>query len=180
MTANDRQVGGDHYKQAEVEPWDIVHMYNLDYYLGNALKYILRHEKKGKATDIDKAIHYLQKWLELHDDRPGSVPTFEQRLEAAQRFVGQDSTEKLPILTEEEQRDLWECRRNMANRVFIEFNKMMEDSVLKEIPSPLGNLIKERIDEAEKPAHYQLEEVQRRWVDQTMGARALENLHGRI
>ncbi len=31
---------------------------------GNAIKYICRHQNKGKANDIQKAIHYLEMILE--------------------------------------------------------------------------------------------------------------------
>jgi len=62
-SAADRQVGGDHYKGKECQVWDIVNEYGLDYYRGNALKYILRN-KMDPVEDIKKAIHYLEYWLE--------------------------------------------------------------------------------------------------------------------
>ena len=62
MSAHDRQVGGDHY-QKEIQPWDIIDAYDLDYYEGNALKYLLR-DKGDRTEDLQKAIHYLEKELE--------------------------------------------------------------------------------------------------------------------
>lgn len=61
--ARARQVGGDHYKTAKIQPWDIIDDHQLDFYEGNALKYLLRR-KNNRSEDIQKAIHYLQKKLE--------------------------------------------------------------------------------------------------------------------
>jgi len=61
--ASDKQVGGDHYKKHSLQPWDIIDAYNLDFYEGNALKYLLR-DKGRRQEDIKKAIHYLEKILE--------------------------------------------------------------------------------------------------------------------
>lgn len=73
MSANDVQIGGDHYKRAkEYQHWDVVIALGWDYLLGNATKYLWRLGKKGgpeKALeDIDKAIHYLQKKREIMAD----------------------------------------------------------------------------------------------------------------
>jgi hypothetical protein len=71
MSANDKQVGGTHYKNPNGIPdhWDIVVGMGWDYLLGNATKYIWRLGRKGppeKAIeDLDKAMHYLAKKREL-------------------------------------------------------------------------------------------------------------------
>ena len=62
-----RQVGGTHYKDKKCEVWTIIDEYGLDYYRGNALKYILRN-KMDTYEDIQKAHHYLEKWLEANKD----------------------------------------------------------------------------------------------------------------
>ncbi len=64
MSANDKQVGGDHYKRNEIQPWDVIEQYNLDFFEGNVIKYVLR-SKGDRKTDLMKAVHYLQKKLEL-------------------------------------------------------------------------------------------------------------------
>lgn len=61
--SSDKQVGGDHYKKHLIQPWDIIDAYHLDFYEGNALKYLLR-TKGSREEDIKKAIHYLEKILE--------------------------------------------------------------------------------------------------------------------
>ena len=65
--AADRQVGGTHYKDKTCEVWTIIDEYGLDYYRGNALKYILRN-KMDTYEDIEKAQHYLEKWLEINKE----------------------------------------------------------------------------------------------------------------
>ena len=58
-----KQIGGNHYKVLGIEPWEIVDANGLDYYRGNAIKYILR--KKGGIEDLKKAIHYIEHIIEL-------------------------------------------------------------------------------------------------------------------
>ena len=59
------QVGGDHYRQTAIQPWDIIDDWSLDYYRGNALKYLLRAGRKGPALqDLEKARHYIEKCIE--------------------------------------------------------------------------------------------------------------------
>lgn len=73
MRANDRQVGGTHYKDMGVEPWDVVDTWPLEqrigYYRGGALKYVMRMGTKDEAPqEIAKGKHYLEKLLEvLHE-----------------------------------------------------------------------------------------------------------------
>jgi len=54
-----KQVGGDHYSKHAIQPWDIIEEYGLDYWEGNALKYLLRR-KGPRVQDLAKAIHYLE------------------------------------------------------------------------------------------------------------------------
>jgi hypothetical protein len=53
-----KQVGGNHYKDHAIQPWDIILEYKLDFWEGNALKYILR-KKLDRLEDLKKARHYL-------------------------------------------------------------------------------------------------------------------------
>jgi hypothetical protein len=49
-----------HYQGKKFEVIDIINDYSLNFELGNAIKYILRADKKGnKKQDIEKAIWYL-------------------------------------------------------------------------------------------------------------------------
>ncbi len=59
------QIGGDHYQGRTMQPWDIIEAWDLDFWEGNALKYLLRR-KPGvdRVEDLSKAIHYLEKCVE--------------------------------------------------------------------------------------------------------------------
>ena len=78
--ANAIQVGGDHYKQMGVEPWDVVDTWPLEqqvgYYRGSALKYTMRMGAKDeRLKEAGKGLHYLQKLCEvLAADESTSVP----------------------------------------------------------------------------------------------------------
>ena len=68
--ANDRQVGGDHYKAMGVQPWDVVDTWPRDqrigYYRGGALKYLMRMGSKDESPmEVAKGQHYIQKLLEV-------------------------------------------------------------------------------------------------------------------
>jgi hypothetical protein len=69
-TAKEKQVGGSHYKDMSVQPWDVVDTWTreqqIGYYRGGALKYIMRMGSKDQsATEIAKGKHYLEKLLEV-------------------------------------------------------------------------------------------------------------------
>lgn len=69
VKANDIQHGGDHYKKfGDLQPWDVILAWNLGYLEGTALKYIARWRDKGGVEDIKKAIHFLQKFVEVHEN----------------------------------------------------------------------------------------------------------------
>lgn len=54
-----------HYNAGKYEAIDIIEDWNLDFHCGNAIKYICRHRhKEDPKQDIEKAIWYLQRYLE--------------------------------------------------------------------------------------------------------------------
>ncbi len=68
--ANETQVGGTHYKDMAVEPWDVIDTWPIDQQIGayraGALKYIMRMGSKDEAAqEIRKAGHYCQKLAEV-------------------------------------------------------------------------------------------------------------------
>jgi len=66
---NSIQVGGSHYRTADgqgEQHWDRVYrLYGRGYFVGCATKYIERYHLKNGAQDLEKAIHFLQKLIEL-------------------------------------------------------------------------------------------------------------------
>ena len=64
MDANKRQVGGDHYKSA-VQHWDLAAIYGWDYFTARAIAYLMRWPKKNGIQDLEKAVHFIQKKIEV-------------------------------------------------------------------------------------------------------------------
>lgn len=55
----------EHYSANGIEAIDVIDAYNLNFYLGNAIKYILRAERKGnKKIDLEKAVWYLNREID--------------------------------------------------------------------------------------------------------------------
>lgn len=82
MSANELQIGGDHYKSEglmqeravdlgynkPIEHWDLVVIRGYNYLQGNASKYLDRYEKKGTPVqDLKKARHYIDKLIEIEE-----------------------------------------------------------------------------------------------------------------
>lgn len=63
--ANSRQVGGTHYKVGGEEHWDRVARLKLDYFQAQITKYVERWRDKGGVQDLEKARHFLDKYIEL-------------------------------------------------------------------------------------------------------------------
>lgn len=65
--ANDKQVGGTHYKDQQIEVWDYVVQNDIAYLEGNIIKYVSRHKAKNGLNDLKKAQHYLEKLIEVEE-----------------------------------------------------------------------------------------------------------------
>jgi hypothetical protein len=83
MTANTKQVGGEHYRQNKTQHWDWA-QYKC-YLVGAATKYLDRHDAvttditKTGIRAIEKALHYIQKLVER------DYPEYELRFEIVKR-----------------------------------------------------------------------------------------------
>lgn len=71
--ANERQVAGTHYRGAAIQHWDYAAANGLDYFEGQITKYVCRWRKKwptakGRLDDIEKALHFAEKFAEVTDD----------------------------------------------------------------------------------------------------------------
>lgn len=64
MSANDKQVGGTHYRNP-FQHWDLAHELDLGYFEGQVTKYLTRHRFKKGLEDAEKALHFAEKLLEL-------------------------------------------------------------------------------------------------------------------
>ena len=71
MSANDRQEGGNHYRNKAIQPWDYIAGNGIGYLEGCAIKYLSRWREKGGVADLRKAIHYCQKLIEMEEAKGG-------------------------------------------------------------------------------------------------------------
>jgi hypothetical protein len=70
MNADEVQVGGSHYKDMPIQPWELMeavltHEEFIGFLKGNIIKYSLRAGRKDGSDDGGKAKHYLQKLIEV-------------------------------------------------------------------------------------------------------------------
>lgn len=65
MGANEYQVGGEHYKKGKIQHWDYAASNNFDYFQGQVTKYVSRWKDKNGIQDLEKAKHFLEKYIEL-------------------------------------------------------------------------------------------------------------------
>ena len=56
----DRQVGGKHYKNFCIQPYEFISKNNLSFFQGNVVKYVCRYLNKNGIEDLEKIIHYCQ------------------------------------------------------------------------------------------------------------------------
>ena len=67
MNANSKQVAGTHYAVGSgYQHWDIVVDQQLNYFEGQITKYVMRARKKNGMQDLEKAAHFLQKYMEVY------------------------------------------------------------------------------------------------------------------
>lgn len=91
MPANDRQVGGGHYGGKQVQHWDLVFAFKWDYFQAQIIKYVMRHAQKNGLEDLQKAQHFLEKYIELAYPHGGIVPQGEgDEGDATKEYVDQD------------------------------------------------------------------------------------------
>ena len=56
----DRQIGGNHYKEFHIQPYEFISKNNLSFFQGNVIKYVCRYLLKNGIEDLDKIIHYCE------------------------------------------------------------------------------------------------------------------------
>lgn len=66
MSANSKQVAGNHYKTSGIAHWDMIDDNDVGYLAGNATKYLTRFRRKNGLQDLEKALHYVEKMIEKY------------------------------------------------------------------------------------------------------------------
>lgn len=101
--ANTRQVGGDHYKKhgdTGEQHWDRVARLGLDYFQAQVTKYVERCWDKNGVQDLEKARHFIDKYIEV-SKAAGRLSLLEQQRAAVNQdvFTAKDALHML-LLTE--------------------------------------------------------------------------------
>ena len=64
-----KQIGGDHYKDMAIQPFEFISKNELTYFQGNVIKYVCRYKQKNGVQDLEKIIHYCELEIKkLKDD----------------------------------------------------------------------------------------------------------------
>jgi len=92
MSANDKQINGDHYRGA-IQTWDYIVANDLGFLEGNIVKYVTRFRKKNGVQDLLKAQHYLDKLIEVENERlRRASDRNDHHQQAAESIVAQPET----------------------------------------------------------------------------------------
>lgn len=72
MSAFKKQVAGDHYQRLKIQPTEYITANGIGFCEGNVIKYVSRWRDKGGVSDLEKARHYIEILIELHnaDEKP--------------------------------------------------------------------------------------------------------------
>lgn len=98
--ANDVQIGGDHYKQQKIQHWDYVIANDIPYMEAQIIKYVSRWRTKNGLQDLEKALHFLQKLIEVE------ACTFAQGAKPCVCHSGDVSAEQLGSTTCQSEKQL--------------------------------------------------------------------------
>ena len=60
LSPQDKQIGGSHYKNFHIQPYEFISKNNLQFFQGCVVKYVCRYMKKDKIKDLEKIIHYCE------------------------------------------------------------------------------------------------------------------------
>ncbi len=55
-----RQVGGKHYKNFPIQPYEFISKNNLSFFQGCVVKYVCRYLQKNGIEDLEKIKHYCE------------------------------------------------------------------------------------------------------------------------
>ena len=64
MSVWKKQVGGNHYRKYKMQPSQFVTENKLLYPEGCVIKYVIRHQDKGRKEDLEKAKHMIDMIIE--------------------------------------------------------------------------------------------------------------------
>ena len=83
-TTNDH--GPEYYRRGNIQVWDFVRDQELNFHLGNVIKYVCRAGHKfDDIDDLEKAIHYLKNEVEFRTSQRVQECIRSEELESFER-----------------------------------------------------------------------------------------------
>ena len=67
--ADNRQVGGDHYKYYKIQPMEYALKNNLNFAQANIIKYVTRYKDKNGIQDLEKALHCIELLIDFEEGK---------------------------------------------------------------------------------------------------------------
>ena len=85
MAETTNNEGPQYYRRGSVQVWDFIRDQELNFHLGNVIKYVTRAGHKfDDIDDLEKAIHYLQNEVEFRTSQRVQELVQRERLQDAQ------------------------------------------------------------------------------------------------
>ena len=70
MAETTNESGPKYYRRGSIQVWDFIRDQELNFHLGNVIKYVTRAGHKfDDIDDLEKAIHYLQNEVEFRTSK---------------------------------------------------------------------------------------------------------------
>ena len=70
MATSTNKTGPEYYRRGNIQVWDFIRDQELNFHLGNVIKYVCRAGHKfDDIDDLEKAIHYLQNEVEFRSSK---------------------------------------------------------------------------------------------------------------
>tara|TARA_R110000796_G_scaffold42012_9_gene104165 strand:- start:3862 stop:4065 length:204 start_codon:yes stop_codon:yes gene_type:complete len=66
MDSKSIQIGGNHYKEMNIQPIEYIVANNIPYREANIIKYVSRYQSKNGLEDLRKARHYIDMIIESY------------------------------------------------------------------------------------------------------------------
>lgn len=137
MQANTTQVGGEHYRAASFQHWDLAALLKLGYFEGQITKYITRHPRKNGAQDALKALHFTVKLAELASTggwQPAHLYPTQAMLRdynGSNRLSAMDAHIIQEVLTWQHRRDLDRVKMLVAELVMSQYGSRYIGDIAK-------------------------------------------------
>ena len=92
MAETTNETGPQYYRRGSIQVWDFVRDQELNFHLGNVIKYVCRAgHKYDDLDDLEKAIHYLQNEVEFRtSQRVQECIRSEELVEAAYKDFAEE------------------------------------------------------------------------------------------